>query len=166
LEGFEEALGHLRESLPEVDLKKPRTAAARRGKEAIVFAYHAELAFRRDKPKTARKHLDNARQLNPDLPHAKRLDCVLLFEEGKHEKARKAAKRRLEDRPDDPQIATILVRSLLQLGWADLAKLELADWPRRYPDSEAELLQLWEETREVLGEGESQPDWLISELRP
>jgi subtilisin family serine protease len=141
----EDALESLRRSLPASKEGGPEAAADRRRKEAVVDEFAAEILLRKGEIKDARRQLDQARDLDPGVPRARRLEAFILFGEEKVEETQKRAKSLIEDRTDDAQIDAVLVRSLIRLGWFDLASLRLASWPRLHPRALTELAQLREE---------------------
>jgi subtilisin family serine protease len=142
---IDEAFAKLTESLPAEDPKDGRKIADRRGKQAVLEELAAEIARRKGDTAGARKHLDAARILDPDVPRAKRVDLLLLAAEGKDADLRKGAKDWLLEHPDDREVDAALIRSLARGGWWDLAALRLAAWPHAHPLAGDELLSLWNE---------------------
>ncbi len=144
-EPIDRALEKLAESLPAEDPKDGRKIADRRDKQALLEELTAEIAWRKGDAAGARKRLDAARILDPDVPRAKRVELLLLAAEGKDTDLRNGAKDWLADHPDDREIDAALIRSLSRGGWWDLAALRLAAWPQAHPSADVELLTLWNE---------------------
>ncbi len=87
----------------------------------------------------------------PICPELPRIEALVLFGEEKYDEARKRAKDWIEDHPDDAEVDAILIRSMIRLGWWDLANLRLATWPRFHPLAVSELGRLRDETTAASG---------------
>ena len=152
----EEAIARLEQCLPVLREGEPELAADRRRKEAVVHELSGEAAFRQGDVKTARKRLDQARDLDPDVAGARRLEALALFGEQKYDEARRRAESLIGEHPDDVEIDALWIRSMARVGWRELASLRLASWPRLHPLALEELARLRDDVEAEKGKAPEQ----------